>query len=209
MSKYSIILSYQMSNILELDNNYASLDKIPFKNQYAVDIKKNIKIYANRNIDRCSSVMQLNTYIKNLHISKYIEAGVYEYVIIYIDNNQININLIRSVYVDKLENIISNFDPSAQSYNKVLVKQLQNPSYDWQNLAFLEPYELNPVNWEFLIKKNELREYKKNNVAASDLYECYKCNNKRCRVIQLQTRSADEPMTTFVTCLVCYNEFKC
>ena len=31
---------------------------------------------------------------------------------------------------------------------------------------------------------------------------------KKCTYYQLQTRSADEPMTTFITCLNCNNKWK-
>eukprot|EP00457_Paulinella_chromatophora_P010015 gb/GEZN01010099.1/.p1 GENE.gb/GEZN01010099.1/~~gb/GEZN01010099.1/.p1 ORF type:complete len:362 (-),score=75.41 gb/GEZN01010099.1/:146-1231(-) len=36
---------------------------------------------------------------------------------------------------------------------------------------------------------------------ATDLFECGKCKQTKTTYHQLQTRSADEPMTTFVTCL--------
>ena len=44
-------------------------------------------------------------------------------------------------------------------------------------------------------------------MSYTDLYKCYKCKERKCKVIQLQTRSADEPMTNFITCLVCFNTF--
>nr|QBK85654.1 MAG: transcription factor S-II [Marseillevirus LCMAC101] len=34
-----------------------------------------------------------------------------------------------------------------------------------------------------------------------------KCKSKRCFFYQLQTRSADEPMTTFVTCIKCKSRY--
>lgn len=43
---------------------------------------------------------------------------------------------------------------------------------------------------------------------VSDLFTCEKCNSRRCTYIQLQTRSADEPMTTFITCLECNYRWK-
>lgn len=39
-------------------------------------------------------------------------------------------------------------------------------------------------------------------------YRCGKCGNKRCSYFQMQTRGADEPMTTFVTCTKCNNKWK-
>ena len=41
------------------------------------------------------------------------------------------------------------------------------------------------------------------------MFKCGKCKSERTTYYQLQTRSADEPMTTFVTCLGCNNRFRC
>jgi len=42
----------------------------------------------------------------------------------------------------------------------------------------------------------------------TDLLKCGKCKKKNCTYNQLQTRSADEPMTTFVMCNNCGNRWK-
>lgn len=40
------------------------------------------------------------------------------------------------------------------------------------------------------------------------IFKCRKCNSKKTSYYQLQTRSADEPMTTFVQCNNCNNHWK-
>lgn len=42
----------------------------------------------------------------------------------------------------------------------------------------------------------------------TDMLKCGKCKKKDCTYNQLQTRSADEPMTTFVLCNACGNRWK-
>jgi transcription elongation factor S-II len=44
--------------------------------------------------------------------------------------------------------------------------------------------------------------------AETDAFQCGRCKQRKCRYRQAQTRSADEPMTTFVTCTVCGNRWK-
>ncbi|KAI8052009.1 transcription elongation factor S-II [Syncephalis plumigaleata] len=44
--------------------------------------------------------------------------------------------------------------------------------------------------------------------ASTDAFKCPRCKQRKCTYFQLQTRSADEPMTTFVTCVVCNNRWK-
>ena len=43
---------------------------------------------------------------------------------------------------------------------------------------------------------------------STDQFKCGKCGQRKCTYYQMQTRSADEPMTTFVTCTVCNNRWK-
>ncbi|KAH9411678.1 transcription elongation factor S-II [Ordospora pajunii] len=43
--------------------------------------------------------------------------------------------------------------------------------------------------------------------AETDLFKCNRCGERKCSYRQLQTRSGDEPMTTFVTC-ECGNKWR-
>ncbi|KAI5148300.1 transcription elongation factor S-II [Enteropsectra breve] len=42
----------------------------------------------------------------------------------------------------------------------------------------------------------------------TDMFQCGRCKQKKCRYSQLQTRSCDEPMTTFVYCVNCGHRWK-
>lgn len=44
--------------------------------------------------------------------------------------------------------------------------------------------------------------------AETDMFKCGKCKQRKCTYFQKQTRSADEPMTTFVTCVNCDHHWK-
>jgi transcription elongation factor S-II len=72
--------------------------------------------------------------------------------------------------------------------------------------------ELYPDIWEELILKNikKMEQLsKQNNVQGTDMFRCGKCKKNNCTYYQMQTRSADEPMTTFITCLNCGKRWKC
>ena len=72
--------------------------------------------------------------------------------------------------------------------------------------------ELKPAKWAKLIEAKKMKDenrYTPKIEASTDNFTCYKCKSKKCTFYQLQTRSADEPMTTFVTCLDCSNRWKC
>lgn len=61
------------------------------------------------------------------------------------------------------------------------------------------------------LKQKEFRkELVKNNEANfKGIFQCGKCRKWKTTYYQLQTRSADEPMTTFVTCMNCNKRWKC
>eukprot|EP00249_Psilotum_nudum_P021974 c28324_g1_i1 orf=198-1196(+) len=61
-----------------------------------------------------------------------------------------------------------------------------------------------------MIKEKALFECERgqNRQASTNQFKCGKCGERECTYYQLQTRSADEPMTTFVTCVKCNNRWK-
>ena len=73
------------------------------------------------------------------------------------------------------------------------------------------PVDLNPKRWRDIIQKTIERDkamYSKKSTASIFMY-CSSCKRKtKCDYYQMQTRSADEPMTTFVTCLECDKRWK-
>jgi DNA-directed RNA polymerase subunit M/transcription elongation factor TFIIS len=71
--------------------------------------------------------------------------------------------------------------------------------------------DLNPKRWTTIIQtiiEKEKAMYSKKSTASIFMF-CSSCKRKtKCDYYQMQTRSADEPMTTFVTCLECDKRWK-
>jgi DNA-directed RNA polymerase subunit M/transcription elongation factor TFIIS len=66
--------------------------------------------------------------------------------------------------------------------------------------------EMCPDKWKTLIEQKIKRDKSRlhtNIEASTDLFTCKKCRSKKCTYYELQTRSADEPATIFITCLDC------
>ncbi|XP_046704077.1 transcription elongation factor A protein 3 isoform X5 [Silurus meridionalis] len=61
-----------------------------------------------------------------------------------------------------------------------------------------------------ILTQEAIREHQmaKTSGTTTDLLQCGKCKKKNCTYNQVQTRSADEPMTTFVLCNECGNRWK-
>ncbi|XP_028307688.1 transcription elongation factor A protein 2-like isoform X2 [Gouania willdenowi] len=60
------------------------------------------------------------------------------------------------------------------------------------------------------LTKESIREHQLSKVGGTetDMFVCNKCHGKNCSYTQVQTRSADEPMTTYVLCNSCGNRWK-
>jgi transcription elongation factor S-II len=90
--------------------------------------------------------------------------------------------------------------------NKQFLEQIQKKEITGKMLEVLTHYEMDQDRWSELIDKKVKREASKFNTniqASTDMFTCKKCKSKKCTYYELQTRSADEPATIFVTCLDC------
>ena len=79
-------------------------------------------------------------------------------------------------------------------------------------IAFKTDEELYPENWDKLIEEKKIlfeNKYFPKIEASTNNFQCRKCKSNECTYYQLQTRSADEPMTTFVSCIKCGSNWKC
>ena len=71
----------------------------------------------------------------------------------------------------------------------------------------MQPHELMPENYvaikEKAAKRNKAAATGNDVLAWSDQYTCSRCKQSKVRFFELQTRSADEPMTLHIICGVC------
>jgi len=191
-----------------IDNSPFHYSKYNFITENSIDIKDGYIQYAESILDRAKYQMDINKIIQNIDIAIKIELSIFEYSLIYCLNNGYDQKFIKPIYNDKVYNIISNLDQTHiinnQTFKNNILNGKINPSY----VAFMSPSQLHPIQWQYWVKKKEYKEWRENSIAYSDAYKCFKCGESKCKISQAQTRSADEPMTTFVTCLVCHNTFK-
>jgi transcription elongation factor S-II len=81
---------------------------------------------------------------------------------------------------------------------------------DLKDICYLQPYEINPEVWESSFAKYNEKEalWLKKQEVVEGAYTCSKCKTNHTTYYALQIRSADEPMTIFVTCLTCGKRWK-
>jgi len=157
----------------------------------------------------------ISKFINNKKKSKNIEKGIYDYTILCSKKKNIIVDWenknFTEIYIHKFKTIYYNLDINSSVNNKELLQNIKNKKIDEYKLAFMTHQELFPKKWEELLKKKEKKDKSLKNVdlsLATDEFKCFKCYKRLCTFYQQQTRSADEPMTTFINCLNCGNRWK-
>ena len=110
------------------------------------------------------------------------------------------------VYLMQAKHIASNFSSSSYVGNTELFERFKAGEIQIADLATMDRYELNPSRWKTQFDNQQTREKRQlegNRSMATDIFLCKKCNKRECTYYEMQTRSADEPMTIFITCLNC------
>ena len=90
-------------------------------------------------------------------------------------------------------------------------KELESTKLAWYPAEVLDPNGLYSQAM-FNLKKKELAmeaAKAKQDEEYVGMFKCGKCKSTKTTYYQMQTRSADEPMTTYVTCMGCSNRWKC
>ena len=164
----------------------------------------------NPDLFRKNIVKKLKIKVKKQGIATNIEKGIYNYSIQQSHDKQIIKKWTNPyfvlIYINKLKQIMYNLN-SNEVINKLINKEIK--SYD---IVFMNYSDIQPDKWKELIEEKNTRlenRYFPKIEASTDNFTCRKCKSNKCTYYQLQTRSADEPMTTFVTCLQCGCRWKC
>ena len=115
-------------------------------------------VYINKILYRQESIININKFLNNLEKSIKIECSILESSIIYNHNKNFNIEFIKPIYIDKLNNILLNIDKLSYLNNTTLLDEINNNLIDCSFIAFLLPHQIHPKKWDFLIKKREKNE---------------------------------------------------
>jgi DNA-directed RNA polymerase subunit M/transcription elongation factor TFIIS len=157
-----------------------------------------------------SRIMHLNPTVESdIKLYSNIEISVYNFAIqeatkrniVKKWDNPIFINL----YLDRLRSVYMNLKQEG------FVSRIVGGEIDPKRVAFLSHHDMNPARWQQSIEKKMMRDasrYNTNIQASTDMYTCRRCKSKKTTYYEVATRSADEQMTIFITCLNCGKNWK-
>jgi len=148
--------------------------------------------------------------LENETIATNLEKAIYNYTIKEANQRKIikkwENPLFTRIYIDRLRTIYTNL-----CKNDHWIDQLKTGETKPNIFAFMTHQEMKPERWATLIQqkiKRDASRFETNIEASTDMFTCKKCKSKRCTYYELQTRSADEPSTIFITCLDCGKHWK-
>lgn len=147
--------------------------------------------------------------------AKDLEIGIFNSTIDYANSLKIPLTwssqLFINTYINIARSIYTNLNKDSYVNNKKLIERLQNKEFAPHQLAYMSCEEIFPEKWEKIIEKQKLKfkaAYEIKQIAMTDAVKCSRCKNNKISYYEYQTRSSDEPMTCFFSCLVCGNKWK-
>lgn len=166
--------------------------------------------------------------LENEKFGDNLEKGIYNFTLQNADSKNIikkwNNSYFTELYINRFRTLYNNLQ------NDVIRELITSKKIKAHELAFMTHQEMLPEKWGALVEDINIKrqnKYTPKLEASTADFECIKCmdverrkakqekraidskNYTQCTYYQLQTRSADEPMTTFVTCLTCNARWKC
>lgn len=150
-----------------------------------------------------------------------VERGIYNSVV----QKAIALNVLRKwdndrfvdVYYQRVKTVTSNLDPRSYIHRdgddltgntRLLARTLPSGDLRPHEVAFLSPAQMQPARWAQL---QDAHARKQKEFVPTDfvtLYRCAKCGERKTTVCEVQTRSADEAMTLFITCFCCKHRWR-
>lgn len=221
------------NKILKKDEKLLPVAKLYIKRQKVVEkftelFKKN-KLDKNINSSKTDKLSKVNkvskdnkttTKITKLDLNKLsreIERGIYNYSIQYCNNRHIYAlwmnDYFNKIYVAKARHLYGNIDDKSYIKNNELVNIIVNETVKPEDIAFMDRTQVYPSLWKPILDERKIKNEIIKDSASGCVTNSYRCPNKACGAMnanytEVQTRSADEPMTVFLSCIECGKQWK-
>lgn len=147
-------------------------------------------------------------------VAKDLEIGIYNWALTASDNYKLVKNWKNQkfviLYKDKARSVVANLDPESYIKNTRLLDRMKEKEFLPHELPFMKPENVYPEQWKDILDEQLKHEHilEAKPEAMTTQFRCGKCKKRECIYKEKQVRSADEPMTLFITCLNCGNRWR-
>ncbi len=152
-----------------------------------------------------------------LKMSLNLERGIFNNTLILYNNKVVSQTwneLFKNIYINRAILIYDNINPKGKIGNTTLLTRLLNKECDEFEICNFTPDKLFPERYNNLLKQYSNNDIENEAIRSKPVdqpdgvFRCGKCKTYKTTYYQIQLRSADEPMSTFVTCMNCDNRWK-
>jgi DNA-directed RNA polymerase subunit M/transcription elongation factor TFIIS len=115
------------------------------------------------------------------------------------------------LYLIHARRVITNLDPSSYIGNGRLLERFREKEFNAHDIPYMTYSDLYPEKWGAMIElaiKREAKMLEVDKSMATEMFKCSRCGKRQCTYYEMQTRSADEPMTQFIRCLNCGKQWR-
>jgi DNA-directed RNA polymerase subunit M/transcription elongation factor TFIIS len=151
---------------------------------------------------------KINEILKNEKNSSNLEKGIFNYSLKEAQQKKVikkwDNHLFVQIYISHLRSIITNLRGE-------ILQKINDGSLKPHLVAFMTHHEMRPEKWLTLIdakSKRDKNKFEVNMAASTDTFTCRKCKGNQCTYYFQQVRSSDEPMTCYISCILCGNRWK-
>lgn len=147
-------------------------------------------------------------------VAKDLEIGIYNWAVTTADQYKLvknwKNNRLVILYKDKARSVLANLDPNSYIKNTRLIDRMKEKEFLPHELPFMKPENVYPEQWKGILDDKLKHEHvlESKPEAMTTQFRCGKCKKRECIYKEKQVRSADEPMTLFITCLNCGNRWR-
>lgn len=143
-----------------------------------------------------------------------IERGIFNHTLETLRETRWN-EKFKQLYIDRAVSVYINMKKDSYIKNNEYIQRIFKKEVDICNLSRLNGKERFPERSkeiEETYRMNINNNIKKGSILVDDnidgIFKCGRCKKYKTTYYEMQTRSADEPMTVFITCMNCNNRWK-
>jgi transcription elongation factor S-II len=199
----------------ESDNEYISEDEDQIIQDVIEEVIDETEYEINMDNDIREQMITLFMELIDESKATKLELGIFDYSVELSKERNIvhswDNKLFKHIYINKSRSMFTNLKSDSYIKNVEFKKKVDEEKISISEIPKMSFQQLFPEHWKKMMDEKFKRDkllYEYQPEAMTDQFKCSRCKERKCSYYELQTRSADESMTIFITCICCGNRWK-